>query len=58
MEYFMFLYLNLKLNNFVFSVVVFMDSAYDKSVNIEHKTPIKCEKWFYGTIYLKKNEGS
>ena len=44
MEYFMFLYLNLKLNNFVFSVVVFMDSAYDKSVNIEHKTPIKCEK--------------
>ena len=44
MEYFMFLYLNLNLNNFVFSVVVFMDSAYDKSVNIEHKTRIKCEK--------------
>lgn len=31
----------LKLNNFVFSVVNFINLAYNKNVIIKHKTPIK-----------------
>ena len=31
----------IQLNNFVFPVVIFIDFAYNKSVIIKHKTPIK-----------------